>query len=123
VPNIAGRVPNPVTPELGTNGAACHIGVLRCTAPEYAIVNYAEKEFSSKLFLSFRSEVVNDRRGQRTGYATKYSENTLSLTKWIGSTIQIRPELRFEHAYDQPAYDWGRTHSQFTAASDLIFHF
>jgi len=40
----------------------------------------------------------------------------------IGSTIQVRPELRFEHAYDQPAYD-GRTHSQFTAASDLIFHF
>jgi hypothetical protein len=97
--------------------------VLRCTASEYAIVNYVEKEFSSKLFLCFRSEVVNDRRGQRTGYTTKYSENTLSLTKWIGSTIQIRPELRFEHAYDYPAYDGGRTHSQFTAASDLIFHF
>jgi hypothetical protein len=123
VPNIAGRVANPITPELGTYGASCPIGVLRCTASEYAIVNYVEKEFSSKLFLSFRSEVVNDRRGQRTGYTTKYSENTLSLTKWIGSTIQIRPELRFEHAYDYPAYDGGRTHSQFTAASDLIFHF
>lgn len=123
VPNIAGRVANPITPELGTNGATCHPGLLRCTAGEYAVVNYVEKEFSSKLFLSFRSEVVNDRRGQRTGYATKYSENTLSATKWIGSTIQIRPELRFEHAYDQPAYDGGRAHNQFTAASDLIFHF
>jgi hypothetical protein len=123
VPNIAGRVTTPIAPELGTNGATCHIGVLRCTAPEYAIANYFEKEISPKLFVSFRSEVVNDRRGQRTGYTTKYSENTLSLTKWIGSTIQIRPELRFEHAYDQPAYDGGRTHSQFTAASDLIFHF
>jgi Putative beta-barrel porin-2, OmpL-like. bbp2 len=123
VPNLAGRVVNPISPELGTNGATCHVGVLRCTASEYAIVNYVEKEFSPKLFVSFRSEVVNDRRGQRTGYTTKYSENTLSLTKWIGSTIQIRPELRFEHAYDQPAYDGGRTHSQFTAASDLIFHF
>ena len=123
VPNIAGRVSNPITPEIGTNGASCHLGLLRCTAPEYAIVNYVEKEFSPRLFLSFRSEVVNDRRGQRTGYTTKYSENMLSLTRWIGSTIQIRPELRFEHAYDQPAYDGGRTHSQFTAASDLIFHF
>jgi hypothetical protein len=123
VPNIAGRVANPIAPELGTNGASCRVGLLRCTAPEYAIVNYVEKEFSSKLFLSFRSEVVNDRRGQRLGYATKYSENTLSLTKWIGTTVQIRPELRFEHSYDQPAYDGGRTHSQFTAASDLIFHF
>lgn len=123
VPNIAGRVEHPVALELGTYGAWCRFGELRCTAPEYAIENYAEKEFSSSVFLSFRSEVVNDRRGQRTGYATKYSENTLSLTKWIGSTIQLRPELRFEHAYDQPAYDGGRTHSQFTAASDLIFHF
>jgi hypothetical protein len=123
VPNIAGRVEHPIAPELGTNGASCHVGLLRCTAPEYAIENYVEKEFSPRLFLSFRSEVVNDRRGQRTGYATKYSENTLSLTRWIGSTVQIRPELRFEHAYDQPAYDGGRTHSQFTAASDLIFHF
>jgi len=39
------------------------------------------RSFSPKLFISFRSEVVNDRRGQRTGYATKYSENTVSLTK------------------------------------------
>jgi hypothetical protein len=123
VPNIAGRVANPIPSEPGTNGAACRIGLLRCTAAEYAILNYFEKELSAKLFISFRSEVVNDLRGQRTCYATKYSENTLSLTKWIGSTIQLRPELRFEHAYDQPAYDGGRAHSQFTAASDLIFHF
>ncbi len=123
VPNIAGRVANPIAPELGTFGAACRVGQLRCTAGEYAIVNDVQKELSSKAFLSFRSEVVNDRRGQRTGYATKYSENTLSYTRWIGTTIQLRPELRFEHAYDLPAYDGGRTHRQFTAASDLIFHF
>jgi hypothetical protein len=123
VPNIAGRVANPITPELGTNGAWCHPGVQRCTSPEYAVVNYLQKEFSPKLFLSFRSEVVNDSRGQRTGYQTKYSENTLSVTRWIGTTIQLRPELRFEHSYDRPAYDGGRTRSQFTAASDLIFHF
>ena len=86
-------------------------------------MNYIEKELSPKLVLSFRSEVVNDRRGQRTGYTTKYSENMLSITKWIGTTVEVRPELRFEHSYDQPAYDSGRSHSQFTAASDLIFHF
>jgi hypothetical protein len=97
--------------------------VPRCTAGEYAIVNYLEKELSPKLVVSFRSEALNDRRGQRASYTTKYSENTLSITKCIGSTIEIRPELRFEHPYDQPAYDSGRTHSQFTAASDLIFHF
>jgi len=37
--------------------------------------------------------------------------------------VQIRPELRFERAWDMRAYDNGRTHNQFTVASDLIFHF
>ncbi len=32
VPNIAGRVAHPIKPELGTNGAWCHVGELRCTA-------------------------------------------------------------------------------------------
>ena len=42
---------------------------------------------------------------------------------WIGTTIQLRPELRFERAWDTPAYNNGQHHNQLTAASDLIFHF
>jgi hypothetical protein len=43
VPNVAGNVANPVTPETGANGASCAPGELRCTAPEYAIVNYLNR--------------------------------------------------------------------------------
>jgi hypothetical protein len=35
VPNVAGNVDNPITPELGANGAFCATGQLTCTAPEY----------------------------------------------------------------------------------------
>jgi hypothetical protein len=63
------------------------------------------------------------KKGQRTGYATKYSENTLMWCHWIGTTIQLRPELRFERAWDKKAYDNGRRNNQLTVASDLIFHF
>jgi hypothetical protein len=42
---------------------------------------------------------------------------------WIGTTVQIRPELRFERAWDKAAYDNGRHQNQITVASDLIFHF
>jgi hypothetical protein len=31
----------------------------------------------------------------------KYTENTLRFTHWIGSTMQIRPEIRFDHAWDR----------------------
>ena len=42
---------------------------------------------------------------------------------WMGTTVQLRPELRFERAWDRKAYDNGRQHNQLTVAGDLIFHF
>jgi hypothetical protein len=119
VPAIAGNL----QPEKGANPAHCLVGEQRCIAPEYAAVNFLQKELSAHDFLSFRSDFLDDKKGQRTGYATKYSENTLAWTHWIGTTVQIRPELRFERAWDARTYDNGRRQNQFTAASDLIFHF
>jgi hypothetical protein len=54
---------------------------------------------------------------------TKYTENTLMLSHWIGTTVQIRPEIRFDHSWDRKAYDRAAHKSQFTAACDLIFHY
>jgi hypothetical protein len=123
VPNVAGNVANPVTPEIGANGAFCQPGELRCTAPEYAIVNYLQKEFNPHLFMSFRSDFLDDKKGQRTGYATKYSENTLMFGKWIGNTVLFRPEIRFDRSWDMKAYNNGKNNNQFTFASDLIYKF
>ena len=119
VPAVGGMI----EPETGANAAYCLKGEQRCTAPEYAMVNFLQKEFSSHDFLSFRSDFLDDKKGQRTGYATKYSENTITWCHWFGTTVQLRPELRFERAWDRKAYDSGRHHNQFTVASDLIFHF
>ena len=92
-------------------------------APEYAVVNFLQKKLSPHDFLSFRSDFLDDKKGQRTGYATRFSENTIMWCHWIGTTVQMRPELRFERAWDKKAYDNGRRHNQLTVASDLIFHF
>jgi hypothetical protein len=119
VPSITGSI----KPETGANPAFCLPGEQRCTAPEYAAVNFLQKELSEHDFLSFRSDFLNDKKGQRTGYATRYSENAITWSHWIGITIQLRPELRFERAWDRPAYNNGQHHNQLTAASDLIFHF
>jgi hypothetical protein len=119
VPAIGGSI----QPEKGANPAFCLAGEQRCTAPEYALVNFLETELSAHDFASFRSDFLDDKKGQRTGYATKYSENAIAWCHWIGTTVQIRPELRFERAWDTKAYDNGRQQNQFTAASDLIFHF
>src|SRR6202020_1679627 len=59
VPNVAGNVANPVATELGANGAPGQAGVLRCNAPEYAIVNYINREINSKFMVGFRSDLLN----------------------------------------------------------------
>ena len=123
VPNVAGNVPNPITPELGANGAFCKAGVLRCTAPEYAVVNYVNRYINPKFFIGFRSDLLNDKKGQRTGFATKYTENTLYATKYIGSTIMLRPELRFDHSWDLAAYNNGKARNQLFFGLDLIYKF
>ena len=123
VPNAAGNVANPITPEQGTNGAFCKSGQLRCYAPELAVTNYLVKELNHHNYLTFRNEFVNDIRGQRTGYQTKYSEHLVSYGHWLGSTVLIRPEMRLEHSYNTAAYDNGHKTTQFVAAGDLTYHF
>jgi hypothetical protein len=123
VPNVAGNVPNPVPTELGANGAFCRAGVLRCTAPEWAIVNYVNRYINPKFFVGFRSDFLDDKKGQRTGFATKYTENTLYATKYIGTTVMIRPELRFDHSWDLAAYNNGKARNQLFFGMDLIYKF
>jgi hypothetical protein len=123
VPNVAGNVPNPITTEIGANGAFCKAGELRCTAPEYAIVNYVNRQINSKFFIGFRSDLLDDKKGQRTGFATKYTENTLYATKYIGTTIMLRPELRFDHSWDLAAYNNGKARNQLFFGLDLIYKF
>ena len=123
VPNIAGNVANPIKPELGANGAFCSYGEKTCFAPEAAVVNYLEYEHNAHNYWSFRNEFVDDIKGQRTGYTTKYSEHLISYGHWIGSTILFRPEIRLEHSYDLPAYDLGTKKTQFVVAGDITYHF
>lgn len=119
VPSVSGSI----APEPNTNAAFCAKGLQTCLAPAWAIQNYVNRELSTQDYLSFRSDYLDDKKGQRTGIATKYTENTLSYNHWVGSTVQIRPEVRFDHSWDRDAYDRGTKRSQFTIATDVVFHF
>ena len=126
VPNVGGNLkPGQVAlpTETGANGAFCSYGELTCFAPEVAVVNYLEKELNHRNYLSFRNEFVDDIKGQRTGYTTKYSEHLISYGHWIGSTLLFRPEIRLEHSYNLAAYDLGSKKTQFIVAGDLTYHF
>lgn len=124
------QVPNVNNPagasliERNANGAVCQSSLqVTCYAPEWAIVNYTEKEFNKHNYLSIRNEYFDDIRGQRTGFKSRYTENFLGWGHWVGSTVLFRPEIRFEHAYDANPYSNGTKSSQFVFASDMIFFF
>jgi len=124
------RTPNVNNPvgatliETNANGAICNQSYeVRCFAPEWAIVNYLENQFTKHDYLSIRNEYFDDMRGQRTGFRTKYTEHLLGWGHWVGSTVLFRPELRYERSYDVAAYNNGTKKNQLTFAADVILFF
>jgi hypothetical protein len=114
--------------ETGANGAWCNpapsgLYPTTCYAPEWAVTNYFEYQIGPHNYISIRNEYFDDMRGQRTGFRTKYTESMFNWGHWIGTSILFRPELRYEHSYDQPVYQAGTKKSQFTAAGDIIWFF
>ena len=77
--------------QANTYGADCRAGEIRCFAPEWAVENYLNRVINAHSFIGFRSDFLNDKKGQRTGIATKYTENTFSYNRWLGTTVQLRP--------------------------------
>jgi hypothetical protein len=71
---------------------------------EYATLNYVMFRLSPNTFFTVRNEMFNDMDGERTAYATLYTEHSIGITWWPCKLITIRPELRYDHS-------WG-THSQ-----------
>jgi hypothetical protein len=118
---------NPAAASLlitNANGAWCQTTAqLTCYAPEWTILNYTTRQLKSHDFIALRDEVFDDLRGQRTGYKGLYVEDGISWNHWIGSTIVFRPELRWEHNFDNLAYDGGTRHSQFMFAADVIWFY
>jgi len=125
---------------FGANGARCNNTTeTTCFAPEWAMVNYLEDQLNPHNYISIRNEVFDDIRGQRTGTKGWYTEHLFGWGHWIGTTVLLRPELRWEHIYNPNlgltspppgtknelpgSYDNGLRHSQLTLASDIIWFF
>jgi hypothetical protein len=108
-----------------------------CTSKEWAFVNYIVYQPTPRDYFAFRSDILNDKNGQRTGFATKYTEFMLSWNHWLGKAITLRPEIRYEHAgvnaYNNPCPTAGTagcgstvtpgSRNQTMFAMDAIVHF
>jgi opacity protein-like surface antigen len=120
VPSVFGPLPI----EANTNGAVCPFGQVSCFAPAWAIVNYQNFKLTKSDYLVLRNEYFDDTRGQRTGTQTKYSTHSIGWGHWFNiwgeNTGLFRPELRYEHSYNAPAYNLGTRKDQLIVAADVI---
>lgn len=92
-------------------------------SPVYGAVNYIEYKLTDKNFLSFRTDYLDDVKGERTGFATQYASLTLGLTHAFTNLISVRPEIRYEQAFRARPYDLGTRKSQTSFGIDAIFRF
>jgi hypothetical protein len=92
-------------------------------APEFATLNYTMFRLADGVFFTVRNEFFNDMDGSRTGFISKYSEHSLGFTWWPNKLMTVRPELRYDRAYNALAYDNGTRHGQLVLSCDVVVHF
>ncbi|HTB10579.1 MAG TPA: TonB-dependent receptor [Bryobacteraceae bacterium] len=93
-------------------------------APAIGLVNYTEIKLSKRNFLSLRPiDILDDKKGERTGFATTYESWTVGVTHRFSDLISVRPELRYEYAYSAKPYDNGTRNHQLMFAVDAIIRF
>jgi hypothetical protein len=97
--------------------------LIKGRADEWGAVNYLEYKLADNDYLTLRTDFFNDHKGQRTGYATVYNSETIGWSHNFAPGIIFRPEFRWDHSWQQAAYNDGLRKNQLTAAADFIFSF
>ena len=119
---VKGGTPSigPVRSFGGGGGIGADIAGLSQT---YGILNYTMFKLSKADFLTVRNEWFRDAQGERTGFASNYSSNTVGWTHNFSPTLQFRPEVGYYHSYDKKAFDLGRRSNLFLGGADMTFRF
>ncbi len=86
-------------------------------------MTYLEHELDKTSYVTFRPDWLGDPEGWRTGYPNNYFSLTLGYAKNLSPTTIVRPEVRYEWADKNDAYDNGTRKIQWTVAADIIFKF
>jgi Putative beta-barrel porin-2, OmpL-like. bbp2 len=88
-------------------------------------VDYLAYQFSPNDFAVFRTDYLNDPRGERSGFATSYGSLTWGVTHYFNPKLLMRPEFRIEKAFKPGVTPWdnGTKAYQTTFGIDAIEFF
>ncbi len=92
-------------------------------SPTYGILNYTMFALSKRDYLTLRNEWWDDQRGERSGYATPYTSNTIGISHQFNDLMMIRPEIGYYHSWNVPAFDLGRSKNLLMYGFDFTIRF
>ena len=127
-----GYVNNPIDPYFGTawygmtnppRQAICNTALPTCTANEFGLLAFWNYRIGTFDNLTLRTELYDDMKGQRTGYATRYIDITAGWQRWFGPQVEVRPELGYYRAPDAAAFDNDTARRLWFFGGDIIWHF
>jgi len=115
------------TPSLGAPayfGGGGGLGkYLPGNSPAYGVLNYTMFQLSKRDYFTVRNEWWRDERGERSGYATNYTSNTIGISHQFNDLIMIRPEIGFYHSWDVPAFNLGTSKNLLMYGFDFTVRF
>jgi hypothetical protein len=93
------------------------------TARSYGVLNYTLVQISKYDFIAIRNEWYRDEQGERTGFPTSYTDNTIGVTHNFNRYFQMRPEIGYFRSWNVPAFDLGTKKNMVQAGIDMTLHF
>ncbi|MGD0331735.1 MAG: outer membrane beta-barrel protein [Xanthobacteraceae bacterium] len=103
---------------------------LKCTSDTQTFLLYLNYSPNRLNNFSLRTEYFNDLQGQRTGVPNAYADVAFSWQHWLSPQIELRPEIAYYRALDNPAFNGDLAAGivptrnwAVIAASDIIIHF
>jgi len=103
---------------------------LKCTSDTQTFLLYLNYSPNRLNNFSLRTEYFNDPQGQRTGVPNAYADVAFSWQHWLSPQIELRPEIAYYRALDNPAFNGDLAAGivptrnwAVIAASDIIVHF
>jgi hypothetical protein len=93
------------------------------TTLTFGVLNYTVFQISKRDFITVRNEWWKDTDGERSGFPSTYTSNSIGLTHNFNQWFQIRPEVSYFRSWTVPAFDNGTRKNQLFCAFDVTLRF
>jgi len=89
----------------------------------YGILNYTMFGLSKRDYLTVRNEWWRDERGERSGFKSTYTSNSVGWSHAFSDVLLFRPEIGYFHSYDAKAFDLGKKNYLWQGGMDMTLRF